>query len=191
MRAPKLQFECDVPFAQLAGDGPVRHCASCDKTVTDISALNEEETRQVLAKGGCISFLRTHDGQLASSKKRSLQVLRPAAMAAAFAAAACQSGDLGTRSSGAPAPIDASASQPVEHTDEPRLMGEFAPSEPTTPPAATPDAAVPHPTRGRVGPTEPAPSTGAAPEPPPPHRTAGVPMPPPQSPAGKPLPPAK
>ena len=91
MKAPVLHFECDKRWGGMPGTDVVRHCGDCDRKVTDLSALDETEARAAVAAGGCVTYLADEQGTivLESTRRLSLKVLRPVAVAAAFAMAAC------------------------------------------------------------------------------------------------------
>jgi hypothetical protein len=88
---------CNVPWESMQGDEHVRHCASCDKDVFDLSSLTREEAEALLIekKGKlCAQYYRREDGTILTAdcevgvakKKRARR--KAAVVAGAFAAAA-------------------------------------------------------------------------------------------------------
>jgi hypothetical protein len=60
-------FRCQESWADMAGDSAVRHCASCDKQVTNLSALSRAQAQTLLqsAKGKiCVRLYKTQDGRV-------------------------------------------------------------------------------------------------------------------------------
>lgn len=88
---------CNVPWESMSGDDRVRHCASCDKDVFDLSALTRAQAEALLIeKNGklCAQFYRRDDGtvltadcEVGVAKKKKAR-RKAAVIAGAFAAAA-------------------------------------------------------------------------------------------------------
>lgn len=58
---------CNVPWESMRGDDHVRHCASCDKEVFDLSSLTREQAEALLIeKNGklCATYYRRADGTI-------------------------------------------------------------------------------------------------------------------------------
>lgn len=57
---------CNVPWESMTGDEHVRHCASCDKKVYDLSSLTTAEAEQLLQKNDniCAQYYRREDGTI-------------------------------------------------------------------------------------------------------------------------------
>ncbi len=58
---------CNVPWESMQGDDHVRHCASCDKDVFDLSSLTREAAEKLLIekKGKlCAQYYRRADGTI-------------------------------------------------------------------------------------------------------------------------------
>lgn len=70
MRAPlriPIAAPCPADWAAMEGDGPHRHCRTCDKTVHDVSALSPDEAEALLAAPGappCVRHERRRDGSV-------------------------------------------------------------------------------------------------------------------------------
>ncbi|MFO0557087.1 MAG: hypothetical protein U0269_03645 [Polyangiales bacterium] len=88
---------CNVPWESMSGDDRVRHCASCDKDVFDLSALTRDEAEALLIekKGKlCAQYYRREDGTILTADcevgvaKKKKARRRAAVIAGAFAAAA-------------------------------------------------------------------------------------------------------
>jgi hypothetical protein len=88
---------CNVPWESMSGDDRVRHCASCDKDVFDLSALTREQAEALLIeKNGklCAQFYRRADGTILTADcevgvaKKKKARRKAAVVAGAFAAAA-------------------------------------------------------------------------------------------------------
>ena len=88
---------CNVPWESMQGDDHVRHCASCDKDVFDLSSLTRDEAEKLLIekKGKlCAQYYRRADGtvltadcEVGVAKKKKAR-RKAAVVAGAFAAAA-------------------------------------------------------------------------------------------------------
>ena len=66
---PNIQVAtpCHADWNQMVGDDRVRHCASCDKDVFNLSAMTREQAEAViLAKAGnlCARYYQRHDGTI-------------------------------------------------------------------------------------------------------------------------------
>lgn len=88
MKTPALGFVCPKSFDSMPGT-TIRHCAECERDVTDLSALTEAEARRAVASGGCVSFESDAVGNVRFAPRRALRVLRPMALLAAVSAVAC------------------------------------------------------------------------------------------------------
>jgi hypothetical protein len=87
---------CNVPWESMSGDDRVRHCASCDKDVFDLSALTRDEAEALLIekKGKlCAQYYRRDDGTILTADcevgvaKKKKARRKAAVIAGAFAAA--------------------------------------------------------------------------------------------------------
>jgi|LNFM01.1.fsa_nt_gb hypothetical protein len=88
---------CNVPWESMRGDDHVRHCASCDKEVFDLSSLTREQAEALLVeKNGklCAQYYRRDDGTILTADcevgvaKKKKARRKAAVIAGAFAAAA-------------------------------------------------------------------------------------------------------
>lgn len=88
---------CNVPWESMQGDDHVRHCASCDKEVFDLSSLTRDEAEKLLIekKGKlCAQYYRRADGTVLTADcsvgvaKKKKARRKAAVVAGAFAAAA-------------------------------------------------------------------------------------------------------
>ncbi|MBL8681156.1 MAG: hypothetical protein JNK05_18410 [Myxococcales bacterium] len=103
---------CNVPWDSMQGDGRVRHCASCDKDVFDLSSLTREQAEALLIeKNGklCATYYRRADGTIltadcdvgvAKKKKARRQALVAAAALTTTAAIAVAATSLRDESRG-------------------------------------------------------------------------------------------
>ncbi len=91
---------CAVPWESMTGDERARVCASCDKTVYDLSAMTRDEAEALLKSKGtdaCLRIFRRFDGTVLTAdcpvgvakKKRAR---RRGAVAGVLAAAAAAAG---------------------------------------------------------------------------------------------------
>ena len=65
---------CDEPWDAMSGCGVKRHCARCDQSVYDLSALSEAEARALLANPPaklCVSYLLDEQGVIVLRRKPS------------------------------------------------------------------------------------------------------------------------
>lgn len=64
---------CDARWEDMKGDARARHCAACDKTVYDFSAMQAEDAEALLAAHGeslCAQFYRRADGTVLTADCR-------------------------------------------------------------------------------------------------------------------------
>ena len=90
-----VAFRCPMNWSEMEGDEQKRFCQQCEKTVTDLSALTEEEVRAFVAQEGsrgraCVRILRDEKGRLVtrgcgSNAAASAHVARRAAAVGAAA----------------------------------------------------------------------------------------------------------
>jgi hypothetical protein len=69
IRAPHLPEPCAEKWDAMSGDERTRHCARCDLPVTDLSALANDEVRELLfhrAPEGrlCVRFVPDGEGNV-------------------------------------------------------------------------------------------------------------------------------
>ena len=105
---------CDVDWEDMAGDERGRFCGRCGKTVTNLSVLDGDEVRAVLARGDCVSFLHREDASVVTAPSRGAQGTGTGATAAAVVLAATMALTLGcdaTKTSDEPAPLTRAASE--------------------------------------------------------------------------------
>jgi hypothetical protein len=105
-----LARPCDEPWSAMTGNERVRHCASCDRDVWDLSAMTAREAELRLLNAPaipCINFRRDENGRLISRPDpASRPTARVAIGAAAFVATTLLAPGHGTLG-GAPAHADA------------------------------------------------------------------------------------
>lgn len=164
----EIPIPCTASWEAMQGDERVRHCASCNKNVFNLSAMAEDEAADLLAGNAdghlCVRFYRRADGTVLTSDcgGRATSARAPGwsrlagATALALSAAACGAGDK--------APVKVAAATPVWVNiapQQPALMGDIAmpptglmgmPAMPLDAPRALPPAEPVEP----VGPAEPA-----------------------------------
>ncbi|MDP3279234.1 MAG: hypothetical protein Q8Q09_28845 [Deltaproteobacteria bacterium] len=146
----RVASPCNVPWDSMQGDSRVRHCASCEKNVYDLSAMTTAQAESLIReKNGnlCVTYFRRTDGTILTAdcpvgeekKKRS----RRKAAVIATAIGAMAAGAIGAavsmrRTSGEPS---------CDRTVETRVAGGIQPI-PTPPPSPDkpPTAVTPHPT---------------------------------------------
>lgn len=61
---------CHVSWSGMAGEGRVRECGKCEKSVYDLSSMTREEAEALIAKSEgrvCIRFYRRADGTVVTS----------------------------------------------------------------------------------------------------------------------------
>ncbi|AKF10037.1 hypothetical protein [Sandaracinus amylolyticus] len=63
----RIASPCDARWEDMEGDDRARHCASCDKTVFDFSAMRADEAEALLRAHGeslCAQFFQRADGTI-------------------------------------------------------------------------------------------------------------------------------
>ncbi|WP_157069754.1 hypothetical protein [Sandaracinus amylolyticus] len=69
----RVASPCPARWDQMKGDDRARHCASCDKTVFDLSAMTSDDAEALLRAHGaapsgmCVRFYRRADGTVMTS----------------------------------------------------------------------------------------------------------------------------
>lgn len=66
----RVASPCSARWEDMRGDDRARHCASCDKTVFDLSAMRAEDAEALLranGAGACVRFYRRADGTVMTS----------------------------------------------------------------------------------------------------------------------------
>ena len=118
---------CDVEWEDMVGDERGRFCARCGKTVTNLSVLDGDEVRAVLARGECVSFLYREDASVVTAPSRGAQGTGTGATAAAVVLAATMALTLGcdaTKTSDEPAQLTRAASEAEDGALESRDAAE-------------------------------------------------------------------
>ncbi|SMC16289.1 hypothetical protein SAMN02745857_00151 [Andreprevotia lacus DSM 23236] len=67
LQQPQLRFECSAHWQAMQGDARQRHCALCNKTVYNLSAMPADDAAALLATNGgqvCVRFLQHDDGRV-------------------------------------------------------------------------------------------------------------------------------
>lgn len=115
-----ITIRCDQSWSDLDGAGVERGCEICDREVTNISLLRENEARaflQDLPAGECIAYQHTEDGALRFADSRRL----PLILAGALLVGGCA--DPG----GSPTSV-----APAEEESVPVLIDEDEPARPSS-----------------------------------------------------------
>lgn len=77
----KMAFECPLAWEKLTGDGAVRHCDQCEKSVTDLSSMSRREAGQWLAENGdakvCVRMVVDAKGRSKHKKPSIVPKLAP------------------------------------------------------------------------------------------------------------------
>jgi hypothetical protein len=183
----QIASPCNVPWDSMQGDGRVRHCASCDKDVYDLSSLTREQAEALLIETNgqlCATYFRRADGTILTAdcevgvakkkKARRRAAVVAGALAATAAGATLAALSLGERESApidhavqslpANKPLDAKPTGGSTAVSEPRphdgpVMGSIA-VLPDPIPQVRPRRSTPVPARPRETQTHPRPSTG-------------------------------
>lgn len=105
---------CDVDWEDMVGNERGRFCGRCGKTVRNLSVLDEDEVRTVLARGDCVSFLYRADASVVTAPSRAEGGTGTVAGAAAVVLAATMALTLGcdaTPTTDEPPPVTRVASE--------------------------------------------------------------------------------
>jgi hypothetical protein len=90
MRRLPLAFSCDRPWSEMQGSSSVRSCDDCGCKVLNLSSLDEESAKELLARRQgrvCVRF-RSRKGKVVFSKVRRAVAVAAAALLIASPAAA-------------------------------------------------------------------------------------------------------
>ncbi len=166
----RIASPCPVRWEDMTGSDTVRHCAQCNLSVHNLSAMTRDDAESLLASRAegrlCAGFFRRADGTiltrdcpvgLAAVRARVRRTAARVAAALGLVAAGTVAAATSARESMAPSPLRLRALQPFA-----ALAHWFVPAQPPPPP----------PVRGRwlageVCPApRPAPTTNTAPPPP-------------------------
>ena len=123
----RIARPCSADWEAMAGAGPARHCALCDKTVHDLSALTSAEAVAVAGGAGCVRVRRDRLGRVVTAEHDAPpSTPQRAVMAAALAAVLAVSAVAADRLHDA---LRAVAPAWAGGADELVTMGEMAPPD--------------------------------------------------------------
>lgn len=86
---------CEVDWEDMVGNDHERFCGQCGKTVKNLSVLDGDEVRAVLARGDCVSFLYRKDASVITAESGAAGAAATPTTAAAVVLAAAMALTLG------------------------------------------------------------------------------------------------